>query len=315
VPYFHLVFTLPNVLDPLALANPRIVYDLLLRSAAETVLQVAANPDRLGARTGVLAVLHTWGQTLQFHPHVHCVVPGGGLSPDGARWVGSRRDYFLPAPVLSRVFRGKFLAGLRVAYTAGRLRFARQPTDQTAADARFEQLVSAAVRTDWVVHAKRPFGGPDVVLKYLARYTHRVAISNSRLLDLTEGRVRFRYKDYAHGNHKRLMTLRASEFVRRLLLHVVPRSFVRIRHYGLWSNRRRREELALCRRLLEGDAAPEAQLLESEKFSESLASVTPTRSCPNCGAARMIVVEEFPPLAAKVEQVAGGDACAVVDSS
>jgi hypothetical protein len=315
VPYFHLVFTLPDVLDPIALRNPRIVYDLLLRSAAETVLQVAANPDRLGAQTGVLAVLHTWGQTLQFHPHVHCVVPGGGLSSDGSRWVGSRRDYFLPVPILSRVFRGKFLAGLRTAYATGRLRFADQPTDQATADARFEQLVSAAVRIDWVVHVKRPFGRPDVTLRYLARYTHRVAITNSRLLDLEDGYVRFRYKDYAHGNRKRVMRLPASEFVRRLLLHVVPRGFVRIRHYGLWSNRQRREDLALCRRLLEGDAAPEAESLEPEKFSESLASVTPTKSCPNCGAARMIVIEEFPPLSAKFEEIAGANACAVVDSS
>jgi hypothetical protein len=153
VPYFHLVFTLPDVLDPIALANPRFVYDLLLRSAAETILQVAADPDRLDARTGVLAVLHTWGQTLQFHPHVHCVVPGGGLSPDRTRWVGSRPDYFLPVPVLSRVFGGKFLTGLRAAYVAGRLRFAGQPNDQAAVDARFEQLLSTAVRTDWVVHA------------------------------------------------------------------------------------------------------------------------------------------------------------------
>jgi len=315
VPYFHLVFTLPDVLDPLALANPRTVYDLLLRSAAETVLQVAANPDRLGARTGVLAVLHTWGQTLQFHPHVHCVVPGGGLSPDGTRWVGSRPDYFLPVPVLSRVFRGKFLAGLRAAYAAGRLRFAGGPSDPAAAGARFEQLVSASVSTDWVVHAKRPFGGPEVVLKYLARYTHRVAISNSRLLDFEDGFVRFRYKDYAHGSRKRVMRLSAIEFVRRLLLHVLPRGFVRIRHYGLWSNRQRHEDLALCRRLLDGDAAPQAELLEPGKLSESLASVTPSRSCPNCGAARMIVIEEFPPLPAAAEQTARADACVVVDSS
>jgi Putative transposase/Transposase zinc-binding domain len=315
VPYFHLVFTLPDVLDPLALANPRSVYDLLLRSAAETVLQVAANPDRLGARTGVLAVLHTWGQTLQFHPHVHCVVPGGGLSPDGTRWVGSRPDYFLPVPVLSRVFRGKFLAGLRAAYAAGRLRFAGGSPDPAAAAARFEQLVSAAVRTDWVVHAKRPFGGPEVVLKYLARYTHRVAISNSRLLDFEDGFVRFRYKDYAHGSRKRVMRLSAIEFVRRLLLHVLPRGFVRIRHYGLWSNRQRHEDLALCRRLLDGDAVPQAESLEPRKLPESLAPVTPSRSCPNCGAARMIVIEEFPPLPAAVEETRGADACVVVDSS
>ena len=315
VPYFHIVFTLPDVLDPIALANPRVVYDLLLRSAAETVLQVAANPDRLGARTGVLAVLHTWGQTLQFHPHVHCVVPGGGLSPDGTRWVGSRPDYFLPEPVLSRVFRGKFLAGLRAAYAAGRLRFAGRPTDQAAVDARFEQLVSAAVRTDWVVHAKRPFGSPDVVLKYLARYTHRVAISNNRLLDFEDGFVRFRYKDYAHGNRKRVMRLPASEFVRRLLLHVLPRGFVRIRHYGILSNCQRREDLALCRRLLEGDVAPEPEELEANRSPESSPSVTPTRACPICGAARMIVIEEFPPRPTAVERTVGAVAWAVVDSS
>jgi len=315
VPYFHVVFTLPNVLDPLALANPRVVYNLLLRSAADTVLEVAANPHRLGARTGLLAVLHTWGQTLQFHPHVHCVVPGGGLSADGTRWVGSRPDYFLPVPVLSQVFRGKFLSRLRRAYAAGRLRFAGGPVDQAAADARFEQLVSAAVRTDWVVHAKRPFAGPEVVLKYLARYTHRVAISNSRLLDFEDGFVRFRYKDYAHGNRQRVLLLPASEFVRRLLLHVLPRGFVRIRHYGLWSNRQRHEDLAWCRRLLNGETASEAGSAESIEPSQALVSVTPTRSCPNCGAGRMILIEEFPPQPAAAASLVGADACAAVDSS
>lgn len=314
VPYFHLVFTLPNALDPIALANPRIVYDLLLRTAAETVLEMAANPDRLGARTGVLAVLHTWGQGLQFHPHVHCVVPGGGLSPDGTHWVGSRPDYFLPVQVLSRVFRGKFLAGLRAAHAAGRLRFAGLPNDQAAVDARFEQLVSAAVRTDWVVYAKRPFGSPELVLKYLARYTHRVAISNKRLLEFKDGFVSFRYKDYAHGNRKRVMRLPAVEFVRRLLLHVLPRGFVRIRHYGILSNRRRRDNLALCRQLLEG-AAPEAESTEPKKLSEGLASVTPTRSCPNCGAARMIVIEEFSARSESVKRNLEANACAAVDSS
>jgi hypothetical protein len=243
------------------------------------------------------------------------VVPGGGLSPDGARWVGSGRNFFLPVRILSRVFRGKFLAGLRAAYAAGRLRFAGGPTDQTAVDARFEQLVLAAVRTDWVVYAKRPFGGPEVVLKYLARYTHRVAISNSRLLDFEDGFVRFRYKDYAHGNRKRVMSLSAVEFVRRLLLHVLPRGFVRIRHYGLWSNRQRLEDLALCRRLLAGDAAPEDEALEPGKSSENLTSMTPYPSCPNCGAARMIVIEEFPPLAAAVEGIGRAELCVVVDSS
>jgi Putative transposase/Transposase zinc-binding domain len=315
VPYYHLVFTLPDALDPIALANPQVVYDLLVRSAAETVLQVAANPERLGARTGVLAVLHTWGQTLQFHPHVHCVVPGGGLSPEGTRWVASRPDYFLPVPVLSRVFRGKFLARLRTAYAAGRLHLASGPTDPAAAHARFEQLISAAVRTDWVVHAKRPFGGPEVVLKYLARYTHRVAISNARLVGFQDGQVRFRYKDYAHGNRKRVMTLTALEFVRRLLLHVLPRGFMRIRHYGIMANRQRREQLALCRELLASRSPAEPESPATLPLPESLPSVTPTRVCPICGAGRMIVIEEFPPLPDGPEILSGSGFCMVFNSS
>jgi hypothetical protein len=312
VPYFHLVFTLPNALDPLALANPRIVYNLLLRSAAQTVLEVAANPDHLGAKTGVLVVLHTWGQALQFHPHVHCVVPGGGLSEDGTHWVGSRPDFFLPVRVLSQVFRGKFLAGLRNAYAAGQLRCAGQCANQPQADAQFEQLILSAVRNDWVVYAKRPFGGPEVVLKYLARYTHRVAISNSRLLDFEDGFVRFRYRDYAHRNRKRVMRLSAFEFVRRLLLHVLPMGFVRIRHYGLLSNRRRPQHVELCRRLLDGRTSEEAGSCESTTLSESVA---PTRSCPNCGAARMVVIELLPSSSSSVQNTGGAALCTVPDTS
>src|SRR5262249_11208705 len=241
----------------------------LLRCAAATVLEVAANPDHLGARTGVLAVLHTWGQTLQLHPHVHCVVPGGGLSPDGTHWVGSRPDFFLPVRVLSRVFRGKFLAGLRAAFASGRLHVTGDCSD---AAARFEHLVSAAARSEWVIYAKPPFGGPERVLKYLARYTHRVAISNCRLLNLKDGMVRFRYKDYAHGKRKRVMNLSASEFVRRFLLHVLPSGLVRIRHYGILSNRHRHEDLALCRGLLTGGKAVQI-------VSESPAKVE-TTECP-----------------------------------
>jgi hypothetical protein len=315
VPYFHVVFTLPDVLDPLALANPRVVYDLLLRCAAETVLELAADPHHLGARTGVLAMLHTWGQTLQFHPHVHCVVPGGGLSPDRTCWVGSRPDFFLPIEVLSAVFRGKFLAGLRAASARGQLRLSSQRTNRRAANTKFERLVSAAVRTHWVVHVKRPFAGPEVVLKYLARYTHRVAISDSRLLDFEDGFVRFRYKDYAHGNRKRVMTLSAAEFVRRFLLHVLPTGFMRIRHYGILSNRHRHEDLALCRELLGGGPGAEAEPLEIVKRPESAVSVTPTRVCPKCGAGRMIVIAEFPPSAAGVEVGAVAAVCAGVDSS
>jgi hypothetical protein len=309
VPYFHLVFTLPNGLDPLALANPRVVYGLLLRCAAETVLTVSADPKHLGARTGLLAVLHTWGQNLQFHPHVHCVVPGGGLSPERTGWVGSRPDFFLPVRVLSRVFRGKFLAGLRAAYADGRLHVPGRCRDPSAA---FERLLSAATRTDWVVYAKRPFGSSEQVLKYLARYTHRVAITDRRLLDFKDGMVRIRYKDYAHGNRKKVLTLSALEFVRRFLLHVLPRGFVRIRHYGILSNRHRKEDLALCRQFLSDSATADAESPELAKAIESPPSVTPTRVCPNCGAGRMVVIGEF---SAGVDITVAADVCVGSDSS
>jgi Putative transposase/Transposase zinc-binding domain len=307
VPYFHLVFTLPDVLDPIALANPRVVYDLLVRSAAETVLQVAADPKLLGAQTGVLAVLHTWGQNLQFHPHVHCVVPGGGLSPDGTRWVASARHFFLPVHVLSRVFRGKFLSGLRAAFNRGALRYEADP---------FDQALSAAAGTDWVVYAKPPFGGPEQVLKYLARYTHRVAISNTRLLGFEDGMVRFRYKDYAHGKRKRVMTLTAVEFVRRLLLHVLPTGLQRIRHYGILANRHRQAKLALCRQLLgSGKTAEPESSEETREPRESPSSITPTRVCPVCGAGRMVVIKEVAPMPAGAEAHEGTRAAVGLDSS
>jgi len=309
VPYFHLVFTLPDALDPIALSNRRVVYDLLMRCAAQTILEVAADDDHLGGQTGVLAVLHTWGQNLQFHPHVHCVVPGGGLSDDGTQWVGSRPDFFLPVRVLSRVFRGKFLNGLRAALACGELHF--------AADA-FEQALAAAVGTDWVVYAKAPFGGPEAVLKYLARYTHRAAISNSRLLGFTDGEVRIRYKDYAHGNKKRVLKLSAVEFVRRLLLHVLPAGLQRIRHYGILANRHRHAKLALCRQLLSSPVATDAESpQETREPGESPSTITPTRVCPVCGAGRMIVVRELPPqpVGATIGWGSGTDVCAMVDSS
>jgi hypothetical protein len=312
VPYFHLVFTLPDVLDPIALANPRVVYDLLLRSAAETVLTLAADPDHLGGRAGVLAVLHTWGQKLQFHPHVHCVVPGGALAPDRTRFITSRPHFFLPVRVLSRVFRGKFLAGLRAAYARGELRFGGR--DARESRVHVERLVRAAVGTDWVVYAKPPFGGPEVVLKYLARYTHRAAIGNGRLLGLEDGLVRFRYTDYAHGRKKRVMKLSALEFVRRFLLHVLPRGFVRLRHYGILSNRHRHEELTLCRQLLEGTVATAAPPAAVVKLAESAAVVTATRVCPKCGGGRLIVIEEIAPGAIGLV-VEVWPSVAVVDSS
>jgi hypothetical protein len=293
VPYFHVVFTLPAALNPIALANPREVYGSLMRAAAETLIEVAAGPKHLGAEVGVLAVLHTWGQDLELHPHVHGVVPGGGLSSDGARWIGCRPGFFLPVRVLSRVFRGKFLAGLRAAFAAGRVRLPGEPDPRAGREA-FEGLVSEATRTDWVVYAKEPFGGPEVVLKYLARYTHRAAISNDRLLELEGDEVHFRWKDYAHRGRWRTMVLSAVEFVRRLVMHVLPSGFVRIRHYGLLANRHRREKLALCRELLGAAAASGVEGAERLPRREGCDPVTPARACPICGAGRLVVIAELP---------------------
>jgi ribosomal protein L37AE/L43A len=296
--YFHVVFTLPGALGPLALRNPRVVYGLLMRAAAETLLEVAADPRHLGAEVGVLAVLHTWGQTLALHPHVHCVVTGGGLSPDGTRWIAGRDDFFLPVRVLSCVFRGKFLAGLRAAFERGQLRFPGRLA-RLARPERFHRLLDEAVRTDWVVYAKPPWGGAATVLKYLARYTHRAAISNRRLVEFADGRVTFRWKDYAHGGRRGTMTLDAVEFVRRFLMHVLPTGFVRVRHYGLLANRHRQEKLARCRELLGMTVPEQAELApaDSDPIPPPVheATVTATRVCPRCGAGRMVVIAEFPP--------------------
>jgi hypothetical protein len=246
VEYFHVVFTLPDTFNALALANKRIVYGVLFDAAAQTLLEVAANPRHLGARVGFLAILHTWGQNLALHPHVHCVVPGGGLSPDG-KWLACRAGFFLPVRILSRVFRGKFIDLLRRACVAGKL----IGVDDHRA---FDALIDAAVKHDWVVYAKPPFGGPAQVLKYLSRYTHRIAISNRRLLSVDDKSVTFRFKDYAHNNRPRTMTLEGAEFLRRFLLHAVPRGFMRIRHFGLLANRVRQKNLADCRRLLVASA-------------------------------------------------------------
>jgi hypothetical protein len=250
VPYFHVVFTLPGVLAPLALQNPSVVYNALFASVAATLLEVAANPRRLGARIGFLSVLHTWGQNLMHHPHLHCVVPAGGLSPDGTRWIHGRADFFLPVRVLSRVFRGKCIELLKAAFDRGELHF-HGDLRPLAARRAMEWLLDESVRNEWVVYAKPPFGGPAQVLKYLARYTHRVAISNHRLLTLAGGKVTFRWKDYARGNKAGVMTLDAEEFIRRFLMHVMPGRFVRIRYHGFMANRNRAANLAKCRELLD----------------------------------------------------------------
>ena len=317
-PYFHVVFTLPRVLGPIALENPHRVYGLLMRAAAETLLKLAADLKHLGAKIGVLATLHTWGQNLQLHPHVHCVVTGGGLSLDESRWISGSDDFFLPFQVLSRVFRGKFLAGLRKLFTRGQLHFAGKLTALSRPE-QFNRLLSESVRTDWVVHVKPPLGGPETVLKYLARYTHRAAISNHRLLELKDGQVRFRWKDYAGGGRWRTMTLSAIEFVRRFLMHILPSGFVRIRHYGLLANRHRQEKLARCRELLGMAVPPQTDTAPTDPDPipppGHEPTVTPTRVCPRCGAGRMVVVAEFPPRPSTAGTGAGLEPCLTWDSS
>ena len=300
VPYFHLVFTLPEALAPLALQNPRVMYGLLFRAASQTLLEVAANPQHLGARIGLLAVLHTWGQNLLHHPHLHCVVPAGGISPDGQRWIRPKNnDYFLPVRVLSRVFRGKFIDLLKRAHAQGKLSFHGR-LQEHAAPAAFNELLNVAVRKEWVVYAKRPFGGPEVVLKYLARYTHRVAISNQRLIACDGTHVSFRWKDYAAGSEQKTMRLTAHEFIRRFLLHVLPSGLVRIRHYGWMANRQRGEKLALCRRLLGviDQGLEEQSEVPANQVPSSPAADLQTKQerCPACQSGRMIRIDLWEPL-------------------
>lgn len=286
VGYSHVVFTLPRVLSQLALQNKKLVYSLLMRSAAETLLEVARDPSRLGAELGFLSILHTWNQRLQEHAHVHLVVPAGGLSLDRRRWVAApSENFFLPKRVLAEVFRGKFVAGLRGAYAQGDLqlhgRFAplRRESD-------FKTFVRSLYRTKWVVEVRPPFGGAGKALEYLSRYTHRVAISNQRLVSFEQGQVTFRWRDSAHGARQRLMTLDLDEFLRRFLLHVLPAGFHRIRYWGFLANSKRGKLLPLCRRLI-------ARVRPSRRIT--LPNEDPVRSgwaCPLCGS-RLRIVERF----------------------
>jgi hypothetical protein len=283
VRYVHVVFTLPHELSWLALQNKKVVYDLLFRTSAATLLEVAADPKHLGAEIGFLSVLHTWGSNLLHHPHVHCVIPAGGLSLDHQRWIQPRYAFFLPVRVLGRVFRGKFVASLKHAFRQGELAFpgSLQPLAREKA---FHAFLRPLFRQDWVVYAKRPFGGPEYVLHYLARYTHRVAISNHRLLSVADGKVSFRWKDYAHGGKQRKMTVTAEEFLRRFLLHVLPRGFVRIRFSGLLANRRRKQFLPLCNQLLRGDPQPRSETPESGETKPAAGWL-----CPHCGGPMMLI--------------------------
>jgi hypothetical protein len=249
VNYFHLVFSVPHLLVPLIWQNKKALFTLLFDAAAASLLEVATDPKHLGAEIGFLSILHTWGQTLQPHPHIHCVVPGGGLSPDHERWRSTPAHFFLPVRVLSRVFRGKFVAGLRRAFRANQLAFHGECLP-LANEKTFAAFLRTLFREEWVVYAKPPFGGPEHVLHYLARYTHRVAISNHRILAVDDSQVTFRWKDYAHHNKQRTRTLTCEEFLRRFLQHILPKGFPRIRYFGWLANRRRSKLLPLCRLLL-----------------------------------------------------------------
>ena len=281
VPYYHVVFTLPPPAAEIAFQNKRVVYAILFRAAADALREIAADPRHLGAEIGAVAVLHTWGQTLQHHPHLHCIVPGGGLSSDQTRWVSCRPGFFLPVRVLSRRFRTLFLARLQVAFAAGDLRFSGALT-ALVAPAAFAERVTALGGVEWVVYAKRPFAGPDQVLAYLGRYTHRVAIANSRLTGLDDGRVSFTWKDYRQEGKNKVMTLAADEFMRRFLLHAVPDGFHRIRHVGFLANGHRAAKLALCRALL---AAPKPEPPSPETYRERRRRLTghDLDVCPECG--------------------------------
>ena len=294
--YFHVVFTLPEQIAAIAHQNKRVVYGLLFRAAAETLRTIAADPKHLGAQIGFFAVLHTWGQTLVHHPHLHCVVLGGGLSPDGSRWIGCRKGFFLPVRVLRRLFRRLLLEYLQKAFEAGELRFfsSLEPLRQRRA---FLRHLAPARKVEWMVYAKRPFAGPEQVLDYVGRYTHRVAISNHRLVAVQQGQVCFHWKDYRDGNQQKTMTLPAEEFIRRFLLHVLPARFQRLRYYGLLGNRYRQQKLARCRQLLgmpPAETAPSEPPLDYRDRYEQLTGCS-LRECPVCHRGRMRVVETLPP--------------------
>jgi hypothetical protein len=284
--YVHVVFTLPSQLASLALQNKKVIYGLLLRASAETLLEVARDPRHLGAEIGFFTVLHTWSQKLSLHPHVHCVIPAGGLSLDHTHWVHSQNRFFLPLKVLSRVFRGKFVAGLKQAFQNGRLSFHGNLAPLAPPKA-FAAWLRLLFRKDWVVYAKRPFGGPEYVLQYLGRYTHRVAISNHRLISFADGQVTFRWRDSAHHNEQKLLTVSLDEFLHRFLLHLLPKGFIRIRNFGFLANRRRATLLPLCFQLLGTAKEPKAETdVSSASDSHAL------WRCPKCGGP-MVVVERL----------------------
>lgn len=284
--YFHVVFTVPDSLNSIALQNQKVFYSLLFKAASETLTELSRDPKYLGAEIGIISVLHTWGQNLMDHPHVHCIVPGGGLCFDGTRFVRSREKFFIPVKVLSRKFRGKFLAFLKEAYQDGALNF-HGKLKPLSGKLKFQSLFDALYRKDWVVYCKKPFKTPWHVLRYLGRYTHRVAISNQRIVSLQDDRVTFSWRDYKDKKRStKLMTLEASEFIRRFLLHVLPNRFVKIRHYGILSNRNRNRKLRLCQKLTLSKIR-EAQKLSMVELLFKLTGLD-LRVCPCCKQGNMV---------------------------
>jgi hypothetical protein len=298
VEYFHVVFTVPEEIAAIALQNKQVVYDILFRATKETLHRIAADPKHLGAEIGFVGILHTWGQNLLHHPHIHYAVPGGGLSPDGSQWISSRKGFFLPVKVLSRLFKGLFLCYLKEAFDDGQLQFFGN-LHYLSQPGAFSSLLSTSRKKKWVVYAKPPFGGPEQVLDYLGRYTHRVAISNNRLLSLENGKVMFRLRDYTRGNISTTMTIETEEFIRRFLLHVLPNGFVRIRHFGFLSCRNRKEKLARCRHIL-GISQNECEKEESNEqdWKERYEALTGKSldMCPACHKGHMVRVKDIQPV-------------------
>jgi len=292
--YFHVVFTVPQEIAAIAYQNKRVLYGILFRAAAETLCTIAADPKHLGAAIGFFSILHTWGQNLLHHPHLHCVVPGGGLSPDGDRWVCCRSGFFLPVRVLSRLFRRLLLEHLEKAFHSRKLQFFNS-LERLRNRQEFARYLAPVRKTEWVVYAKPPFAGPQQFLDYVGRYTHRVAISNHRLLDIEAGQVRFQWKDYRRGNKHKTMTLSAEEFIRRFLLHTLPDGFQRIRYYGFLGNRYRKEKLCRCRQLLSmaSPAEPPSQSTASKDYRDRYEELTGSslRQCPVCHHGHMFTVE------------------------
>jgi hypothetical protein len=300
IQYFHVVFTIPSELNPLVLMNQKVMYDLLFRSVSETLMELAYDQKHLGAQIGATGILHTWGQNLMDHPHIHCIVTGGGLSPDGSRWVSSHKGFFLPVKVMSALFRGKFLDHLKQCFIKGDLVFPgsishlKEPGD-------FDIFRKQFYKKEWVVYCKPPFDGPQGVLQYLGRYTHRIAISNNRILTDRDGNVSFLWRDYADDNRQKTMTLKADEFIRRFLLHVLPSRYVRIRHFGLLANRNRKDAITLCRKFLGSEITETKENTSKETWQEQLLRICgiDVTVCPVCQKGRMCRTELILPVRCK----------------